>query len=116
MKFMKTFHFLLLLSLFSAFVVFAEEETANEEKVEPEETKDSDSEGSEAKPESTDDVKEEDDVLVLNAKNFDEAIEKNENIVVEFYAPWYVIQFSLAFSCVTIFLLCCFYNLCCFGK
>ncbi|CDW58069.1 Thioredoxin domain containing protein, partial [Trichuris trichiura] len=34
------------------------------------------------------DVTEEDNVLVLNTKNFDSAIEDNKFILVEFYAPW----------------------------
>ena len=31
---------------------------------------------------------EEDDVLVLNKDNFNEALEKFEYLMVEFYAPW----------------------------
>jgi len=87
----KTRVLLLLLVLVSAFSAFAEEE-AKEEKLEPVETTDSGSEGAEIRPESDEEVKEEDDVLVLNTKNFDSAIEKHDNIVVEFYAPWYVLM------------------------
>ncbi|KAK3739455.1 hypothetical protein QZH41_017293 [Actinostola sp. cb2023] len=87
MTWSKTRVFVLLLVLVSAFSVFAEED-AKEEKLEPVETTDSESEGAEIKPESEEEVKEEDDVLVLNTKNFDSAIEKHDNIVVEFYAPW----------------------------
>ena len=31
---------------------------------------------------------EEDDVIVLTKDNFNEALEKYDNIMVEFYAPW----------------------------
>ncbi|WP_411017633.1 thioredoxin domain-containing protein, partial [Salmonella sp. s51090] len=34
------------------------------------------------------DIKEEDDVLVLTEKNFADAIKNNSLILVEFYAPW----------------------------
>ena len=33
-------------------------------------------------------VEVEDGVLVLNAKNFDEALHTNKALLVEFYAPW----------------------------
>lgn len=99
MKLLKSFHILLLLSLFSAFVVFAEDEAAKEEEVEPTEVNGSEQESSEENSESSEEFKEEDDVLVLNSKNFDKALEKNENIVVEFYAPWYVSASSVALSC-----------------
>lgn len=96
MKFVKALVFLHLLFLVSA---FAEEETAKEEKLDPVETTASESEeGSESKENSESksasedgSVKEEDDVMVLNTKNFDRTIESHDVILVEFYAPWYVL-------------------------
>ncbi len=33
-------------------------------------------------------IEEENGVLVLTSKNFDKALEDNEHVLVEFYAPW----------------------------
>ncbi|KAM4631707.1 protein disulfide-isomerase A2 [Discoglossus pictus] len=54
-------------------------------KAEDEETKKTES--SESK-EETDELLEEDDVLVLNEKNFDKALSSYKYLLVEFYAPW----------------------------
>jgi hypothetical protein len=81
---------LILLFLATACLTYAEEEP-KEEKLEPVETTDSDASKTEEKPAvNGDEVKEEDDVLVLTANNFDGVIDKNNDILVEFYAPWYV--------------------------
>lgn len=39
---------------------------------------------------SGDEVKEEDDVLVLTTKTFDSVVKDKDVILVEFYAPWFV--------------------------
>ncbi|EDO36830.1 predicted protein, partial [Nematostella vectensis] len=36
----------------------------------------------------SEEIKEEEDVLVLTEKNFDEAVAANKHVLVEFYAPW----------------------------
>lgn len=38
--------------------------------------------------EKEDEKKEESDVLVLTKDNFDKVINDNDNVMVEFYAPW----------------------------
>ncbi len=37
---------------------------------------------------ASEDITKEEGVLVLTEKNFDKAVEDNEFILVEFYAPW----------------------------
>ena len=44
---------------------------------------------------SSDEVKEEDDVLVLTAKTFDSVVKDKDVILVEFYAPWFVLVFNV---------------------
>ena len=44
---------------------------------------------------SSDEVKEEDDVLVLTTKTFDSVVKEKDVILVEFYAPWFVIVFNV---------------------
>ena len=39
----------------------------------------------------SEEAKEEDDVLVLTSKTFDSVVKEKDVILVEFYAPWYVI-------------------------
>ena len=36
----------------------------------------------------TEEKEEESDVLVLTKENFDQTINENDNVMVEFYAPW----------------------------
>ncbi|CAM4501269.1 unnamed protein product [Leuciscus chuanchicus] len=55
-----------------------------EEKVEEGTEKDAEPE----KPEKTDEITEEKDVLVLHSVNFDRALSENKYLLVEFYAPW----------------------------
>ena len=38
--------------------------------------------------EKTEEKEEESDVLVLTKENFDQTINENDNVMVEFYAPW----------------------------
>ena len=46
---------------------------------------------------SVDDVKEEDDVLVLTSKTFDSVVNDKDIILVEFYAPWFVSVFCIVY-------------------
>jgi len=45
-----------------------------------------------------DEVKEEDDVLVLTTKTFDSVVNDKDVILVEFYAPWFVELFYMFIS------------------
>lgn len=102
----KKFSFLLVLMIaFSAIFSLAEEtenadettETAAEsEGLETEESGAKDEDSSEEASDS-DEVKEEDDVLVLTTKTFDSVVNDKDIILVEFYAPWFVILFYVYF-------------------
>ena len=92
--------FFLVLVLFSSVFVHADEEVKDEEPAEEtkeEETTEQTTEEGESSEETTtegessegsDEVKEEDDVLVLNKNNFDKVVNEKDIILVEFYAPW----------------------------
>ncbi|XP_044159785.1 protein disulfide-isomerase-like isoform X2 [Bufo gargarizans] len=67
----------LLLGLLLAFYVKAEASTDE-----------SPAESSSSSEEKTGDILEEENVLVLNTKNFDEALKTYKYLLVEFYAPW----------------------------
>ncbi|XP_077305619.1 protein disulfide-isomerase A2 [Lithobates pipiens] len=69
---------LLLLGLFSSCYVLAED-SKNDPSAESSET---------SSEEKSDDILEEDNVLVLNAKNFNNALQTYKYLLVEFYAPW----------------------------
>lgn len=102
----KKFSFLLVLMIaFSAIFSLAEEtENADEttetvaeaEGLETEESGAKDEDSSEEASDS-DEVKEEDDVLVLTTKTFDSVVNDKDIILVEFYAPWFVILFYVYF-------------------
>ena len=51
--------------------------------------------------------KEEDGVIVLDDSNFDEAMTKYDQILVEFYAPWYANSTMFSWNPIPICL--CFY-------
>lgn len=89
---------LVLLITFSAIFTLAEESEkdgeAAAEAVETPEEAESAEEGDETEAtsegDSAEEVKEEDDVLVLTTKTFDSVVKKNDIVLVEFYAPWFV--------------------------
>ena len=98
MKVWKFFLGLVLLITFSVSSTLAEENEkdgeAAAEAVEITEGAESTEEGDETEANSEggsdEEVKEEDDVLVLTTKTFDSVVKKNDIILVEFYAPWFV--------------------------
>jgi len=107
---MKKFSFLLvLLVTFSAAFTLADESEEASERTETVaeaqgmETEESEpAEDSEAKDEESsedssadEEVKEEDDVLVLTSKTFDSVVKEKDVILVEFYAPWFVVLFDV---------------------
>lgn len=106
---------LVLLIAFSATV------TLSEETVEDDATADATAEGTEeteatdegdedpATDEASDDeVKEEDDVLVLTTKTFDSVVKDKDVMLVEFYAPWFV---DIYVSCTdTNLVFCCLFT------
>ena len=67
--------------------------TSSEESVEDDAAAEATAEGTEEaeKDETSDDeVKEEDDVLVLTTKTFDSVVNDKDIMLIEFYAPWFV--------------------------
>lgn len=70
--------------------------TLSEESVEDDAAAEAAAEGTETAGEaekddaSDDEVKEEDDVLVLTTKTFDSVVNDKDIMLVEFYAPWFV--------------------------
>ncbi|XP_043106824.1 protein disulfide-isomerase A2 [Puntigrus tetrazona] len=90
---MRLLHILGFTLLLCSLCARAQEESAVEEdKVEEkaeEKVEDSSEEDTEPeKPEKTEDITEEKDVLVLHSVNFDRALSENKYLLVEFYAPW----------------------------
>ena len=98
MKVKKFYLALVLLITFSAIFTLAEESEkdgeAAAEAVETPEEAESAEKGDETEATSeggsAEEVKEEDDVLVLTTKTFDSVVKKNDIVLVEFYAPWFV--------------------------
>lgn len=99
----KKFGFLLVfLVAFSASVSHGDDSEATETVAEAEGTgtedadtgEQSDSKEQDSSSEETSEsevAKEEDDVLVLTSKTFDSVVKEKDVVLVEFYAPWYVI-------------------------
>lgn len=101
---MKKFSFLLVLlvTFSAAFTLADESEEASERtetvaEAEGMETEDSEAKDEESSEDSSADeeVKEEDDVLVLTSKTFDSVVKEKDVILVEFYAPWFVVLFDV---------------------
>ena len=115
MKLLEFSLLLVLLIAFSATLTLSEEseedsaatEDATEETEGAEATNEGAGEESVCEEGIDDEVKEEDDVLVLTTKTFDSVVKDNDVMLVEFYAPWlvniYVSCFvSLCSSCLFI--------------
>ncbi|XP_056307864.1 protein disulfide-isomerase A2 [Danio aesculapii] len=84
---MRFLHILALGLLVCGLCVSADEENTeekSEEKVEESSEEDTEPE----KPEKTDEITEDKDVLILHSVNFDRALSENKYLLVEFYAPW----------------------------
>lgn len=84
---MRFLHILALGLLVCGLCARADEENTeekSEEKVEDNSEEDTEPE----KPEKTDEITEDKDVLILHSVNFDRALSENKYLLVEFYAPW----------------------------
>ena len=81
---------LVLLIALSATLTFSEESVEDDAAAEA--TAEGTEEADEAEKDETsdDEVKEEDDVLVLTTKTFDSVVNDKDIMLVEFYAPWFV--------------------------
>ena len=87
--------------------------TLSEESAEDDTTAEAATEGTEEAEEagkdevSDDEVKEEDDVLVLTTKTFDSVVNDKDIMLVEFYAPWFVDIYVSYTDTNPVFWVCC---------
>lgn len=84
---MRFLHILALGLLVCGLCARADEENT-EEKSEEKAEDNSEEDTEPEKPEKTDEITEDKDVLILHSVNFDRALSENKYLLVEFYAPW----------------------------
>ena len=96
---------LLLLIAFSATLSLGDETEETTSEADSSETEQGAEETVDENANVDDEVKEEDDVLVLTTKTFDSVVNDKDVILVEFYAPWFVKLFYVFISTADCFLI-----------